>query len=181
MDDASVNRSEYMLVTLHRAENVDSPERLAEIFRAFELIAERFDKDILISVHPRTAARLEEYGVKPATPRIRLLQPLGFFDFVNLEKNALVVLTDSGTVQEECAIFRVPNVTIRDVTERPETIECGSNILSGADPDSIVRAAELAISQPSDWNPPLEYGAENVAQVVSKILIGYTNLRRHVS
>ena len=181
LDDASVNRSEYMLVTLHRAENVDSPERLAEIFRAFELIAERFDKDILISVHPRTATRLEEYGVKPATPRIRLLQPLGFFDFVNLEKNALVVLTDSGTVQEECAIFRVPNVTIRDVTERPETIECGSNILSGADPDSIVRAAELAISQPSDWNPPLEYGAENVAQVVSKILIGYTNLRRHVS
>jgi UDP-N-acetylglucosamine 2-epimerase (non-hydrolysing) len=181
LENSELRPSEYFLVTLHRAENVDIPERLADIFRAFELIASRFDKEILVSVHPRTAARIEEYGLKPASARIRLLEPLGFFDFVKLEKNALAVLTDSGTVQEECAIFRVPNVTIRDVTERPETIECGSNILSGADPDSILRAVELAVAEPSDWTPPREYGAQNVAQVVSKILLGYTNLRRHVS
>lgn len=179
--NTEVHPREYFLVTLHRAENVDIPERLAEIFRAFELIANRFEKDILVSVHPRTAARLEEYGLKPTSSRIRLLEPLGFFDFVKLEKNALAVLTDSGTVQEECAIFRVPNVTIRDVTERPETIECGSNILSGADPDSVLRAVDLAVAQPSDWSPPREYKAENVSQVVSKILLGYTNVRRHVS
>ena len=76
---------------------------------------------------------------------IRLLEPLGFFDFVHLEKNSLAVLTDSGTVQEECAILGVPNVTLRDVTERPETLECGSNVIAGAHPDSIIRGVDLAI------------------------------------
>jgi len=181
LESMSVRPSEYFLVTLHRAENVDIPERLEGIFRGFELIAGKFEKDILVSVHPRTAARLEEYGMKPNSQRIRLLEPLGFFDFVKLEKNAMAVLTDSGTVQEECAIFQIPNVTIRDVTERPETIECGSNILSGADPHSIMRGLEIAVSGSSDWSPPREYGATNVAQIVSKIVLGYTNLRRHVS
>jgi UDP-N-acetylglucosamine 2-epimerase (non-hydrolysing) len=181
METWGVKPKGYMLVTLHRAENVDLPERLTGIFEAFGQVAARFEKDILVSVHPRTAGKLEEFGVKTATPRIRLLEPLGFFDFVKLEKNALAVLTDSGTVQEECAIFGVPNVTLRDVTERPETIECGSNILSGADPDSIIRSTEIAVSQSHDWSPPREYQATNVAQVVSKIVLGYTNLRRHVS
>lgn len=179
-DHNLINR-EYFLVTLHRAENVDLPDRLVKIFSAFDSISKKFDKDILISVHPRTAARLTESDINPETTRIRLLEPLGFFDFVKLEKNALAVLTDSGTVQEECAIFGVPNVTLRDVTERPETIECGSNILSGAEPDAILDAVDLAISQTVTWSPPSEYRAENVAQVVSKILLGYTNLRRHSS
>ena len=124
---------------------------------------------------------MNEFGVKPDTRWIRLLDPLGFFDFVHLEKNSLAVLTDSGTVQEECSIFGIPNVTLRDVTERPETLEVGSNILSGADPDNIVRAVELAISQPGTWTPPREYLAKNVAQTVSKIVLGYTNLRKHSS
>ena len=106
---------------------------------------------------------------------------MGFFDFVKLEKNALAVLTDSGTVQEECAIFGVPNITVRDVTERPETLECGSNIISGAETDSILRATEIAISQPASWTAPKEYLVENVAQTVSKIVLGYTSLRKHTS
>lgn len=181
IEKAGIRPREYFLVTLHRAENVDIPERLAAIFQAFETLAEQFDKEILVSVHPRTAGRLSEYEMKASSARIRLLDPLGFFDFVKLEKNALAVLSDSGTVQEECSIFRVPNVTLRDVTERPETIECGSNILSGAQPESILRAVELALALPAEWSPPSEYLAENVAQTVSKIVIGYTSLRRHVS
>ena len=112
---------------------------------------------------------------------MRLLKPLGFFDFVKLEKNARLVLSDSGTVQEECAIFGVPNVTLRDVTERPETIECGSNILSGARPEDILRAVRVALSLPSDWTPPTEYTARNVACTVAKIVLGYVSLRRHNS
>jgi UDP-N-acetylglucosamine 2-epimerase (non-hydrolysing) len=84
-------------------------------------------------------------------------------------------------VQEECAIFRIPNVTVRDVTERPETIECGSNILSGADPEMILQAIRLALSQPAEWTPPAEYTTDNVSHTVSKIVLGYTNLRRHIS
>ncbi len=172
---------EYFLVTIHRAENVDTEERLVKIFRGFEKVVEKFGKKMLVSVHPRTAEKLVKYSLKPETEEIKLLRPLGFFDFVKLEKNALAVLTDSGTVQEECAIFGVPNITVRDVTERPETVECGSNIISGAETDSILRATEIAISQPANWTAPKEYLVENVAQTVSKIVLGYTSLRKHIS
>ncbi len=136
---------------------------------------------MLVSVHPRTAEKLGQYSLKPETDKIKLLRPLGFFDFVKLEKNALAVLTDSGTVQEECSIFGVPNITVRDVTERPETLECGSNIISGADTDSILRSTEIAISQPANWIAPKEYLVGNVAQTVSKIVLGYNSLRKHIS
>lgn len=181
LDELSEKPFEYFLVTLHRAENVDMQERLIGIFDGFDQIAEKFGKNVLISVHPRTRDKLQRFGIHPQTDNIKLLDPLGFFDFVKLEKNALAVLTDSGTVQEECAIFGIPNITLRDVTERPETIECGSNILSGAAAGSIVKAVELAISQPVNWTPPKEYMVKNVAHTVSKILLGYTSLRRHVS
>lgn len=169
----------YFLATVHRAENVDVGVRLERIFEAFTKIGEKFDKTILVSVHPRTAEKLEKLGLNRETEKIKLVEAMGFFDFVKLEKNALAVLTDSGTVQEECAIFRVPNVTLRDVTERPETIEAGSNILSGAETENILRCVELAISQPADWIAPVEYLKENVAQTVSRIILGYTSVKRH--
>lgn len=172
---------EYFLVTLHRSENVDLPERLNQILESFARIVEKFNKNMLVSLHPRTAEKFSKFGVELKSDKIKLLAPLGFFDFVKLEKNALAVLTDSGTVQEECAIFGIPNVTLRDVTERPETIECGSNILSGADGDSIVASLEMAISQTTGWKAPKEYLVENVAQIVSKIILGYTSVRRHIS
>jgi UDP-N-acetylglucosamine 2-epimerase (non-hydrolysing) len=175
----SVNPFEYFVVTLHRAENVDTEDRLREIFKGLERIVESYGKPMLVSVHPRTAEKLEKFSLKPESNKIRLLRPLGFFDFVRLEKNALAVLTDSGTVQEECAIFGIPNVTVRDVTERPETLECGSNIISGADAERILKSTEIALSQPAEWKAPREYLAENVAQVVSKIIMGYTSLRKH--
>jgi UDP-N-acetylglucosamine 2-epimerase (non-hydrolysing) len=106
---------------------------------------------------------------------------MGFFDFVKLEKNARAVLSDSGTVQEECAIFGIPNVTIRDVTERPETIAAGSNVLTGAASEDLLRAVNVALSLPSDWTPPDEYLAPHVSTVVVKILLGYTSIRRHHS
>lgn len=181
LKDLQTKPFDYFLVTLHRAENVDIRERLTKIVDALEQIAQKFEKRVFVSVHPRTREKLGEFGIEPNTRHIRLLDPLGFFDFVHLEKNSLAVLTDSGTVQEECSIFGIPNITLRDVTERPETLECGSNILSGAEPENIVRAVELAISQPAGWKPPPEYLAESVSQTVSKIVLGYTNLRKHTS
>ncbi len=180
LSEQNLKPYDYFLVTLHRAENVDIEARLVRIFSAFHTIAEKFGKRVLISVHPRTREKLREFGLEINKQKIVLLQPLGFFDFVKLEKNALAVLTDSGTVQEECAIFKVPNVTLRDVTERPETIEAGSNIIAGSDPDVICRAVELAVSQPANWTAPEEYTASNVAQTVSRILLGHSSLRKHV-
>ncbi len=104
---------------------------------------------------------------------MRFLEPLGFFDFVALEQPAFCILSDSGTVQEECCIFGVPNVTIRDVTERPETIECGSNILASADPAWILRAVRFVTSERRAWNPPAEYLAPAVAETVCRIVTGF--------
>jgi UDP-N-acetylglucosamine 2-epimerase (non-hydrolysing) len=181
LEQFKVSSFEYFLVTLHRSENVDDPQRLKRFLDAFSAVAEKFGKPVLISTHPRTAAKLQEFGFRSPSERVRFLKPLGFFDFVKLEKNSLAVMTDSGTVQEECAIFGIPNITLRDVTERPETIECGSNILCGAETDSIIRAAELAIAQPSNWTAPREYLSSNVSHTVSKIVLGYLSLRKHTS
>ena len=110
--------------------------------------------------------------------RVRLLEPMGFIDFVALERSARCVLSDSGTVQEECCIYRIPSVTIRDVTERAETLECGSAILSGADPASILRCTEVALGSPCDWVPPAEYTADSVSSTVTKIVLGFHNRPR---
>ena len=100
------------------------------------------------------------------------MEPLGFFDFVRLEQEAFCILSDCGTVQEEACLFRKPNVTIRDVTERPETIECGSNILSGADPEAIARCVALVTGRAAGMEPPAEYLMENVAETVVQIVLG---------
>jgi len=174
-----VESGKYILATVHRAENVDLPDRLTQIFGGLAAVAEHFQIPCLVSVHPRTADKLNQHGIKASEDSIKLLEPLGFFDFVKLEKNARIVLTDSGTVQEECCIFGVPNVTVRDVTERPETVEVGSNIISGTDTSSIIRCAELAVSECEKWQPPPEYLSKNVAETVTRIILGYTSIKRH--
>ena len=117
----------YFLTTLHRAENVDSPERLQKHIGALTKLATEFKRPVIVSVYPRTADRIARAGIGVEPKKLRLERPFGLFDFIQLEKNALGDVTDSGTVQEEACIFGLPNVTIRDVTERPETTECSSN------------------------------------------------------
>ena len=173
LSELGLAAGEYFLVTLHRAENVDDPKRLETFLRGLSRVADAWSKPMIVSVHPRTADMLGRTSLAPASDRVRLLKPLGFFDFVRLEKSAFCVLSDSGTVQEECCIFGVANVTLRDVTERPETIECGSNILSGADGDMIERAVRLAVESPTRWTPPSEYVAADVSRTVAKIVLGY--------
>jgi UDP-N-acetylglucosamine 2-epimerase (non-hydrolysing) len=163
----------YFLVTMHREENVDDANRLGSQLEGLGRVAAIYQQPIIVSLHPRTRDKMDQYGVQVRSELIRLLSPLGFFDFVALERNARCVLTDSGTVQEECCIFGVPNVTIRDVTERPETVECGSNVLSGADPEMIVQAVDLVLNSSCEWRPPSEYVERHVSTAVAKIVLGY--------
>jgi UDP-N-acetylglucosamine 2-epimerase (non-hydrolysing) len=165
-------KQQYALVTLHRAENVDLPHRLAGFITAFDRLADRLAMPVIVSTHPRTRSRIEASGITGGQ-RLRLLEPFGFFDFIALERAAHIVLSDSGTVQEETAIFGVPNVTLRDVTERPETIECGSNVLSGGDPASIARCVDLALSRPPAWIAPPGYLVKNVSDTVVRVVCGY--------
>jgi len=165
-----VERGRYFLVTAHRAETVDDEARLRSLLEALDAAADRYGMPVLASLHPRTADRMQAFGVDAA--KVRFVAPLGLFDFVALEKAAFCVLSDSGTVQEECCIFGVPTVTMRDVTERPETIECGSNILAGVRMDRILPAIEVASRSRGTWTPPPEYLATNVSDVVVKVVLG---------
>lgn len=165
--------SKYFLVTMHREENVDVDTRLRSLTKALELLQREYELPVVCSVHPRTRNRMERYDVGVENQQIRFHAPFGFFDFIALERNAFCVLSDSGTVQEECCIFRVANVTIRDVTERPETIECGSNMLSGADSEMIVHCVRSVLDQECHWTVPPEYLVEHVSNTVVKIVLGY--------
>ena len=173
LDDLGLQAGRYFLVTMHREENVDVEERLRGLVTALDLIHREYGLTVIVSTHPRTRKRLESFRISHGNHGIRYLEPFGFFDFIALEQHALCVLSDSGTVQEECAIFGVPNVTIRDVTERPETVECGSNILSGVQPDNVLRCVRAALSRQMKWTPPPEYLVENVSDTVVNIVTGY--------
>lgn len=164
----------YLLLTMHRQETVDVEERLRSLARGIVEIADELELPLICSMHPRTRDRLEGFGVPMETERIRILPAMGFFDFVKLERNARCVLSDSGTVQEECCIFGVPAVTVRDTTERPETLECGSNILSGVEPGAIRRCTLAALEGPPAWEPPREYLVEDVSGTVAKILLSHS-------
>lgn len=167
-----VSPGNYFLATLHRAENVDVPHRLGEFVDAFRRLASAYGIPVLVSTHPRTRSRLSGADLGDSA-QVLFLEPVGFFDFVALEKQARCVLSDSGTVQEECAILKVPSVTLRDVTERPETIECGANILTGCDAGSIPAAVKVVLASGTQWQTPPEYLTPVVSDTVLRILTGY--------
>ena len=172
MERLSLAPKGFFLATLHRAENVDDEVRLRRFMTALDRVAAIHGLPMMISLHPRTLDRLQHFAIEPGA-HLRVVKPLGFFDFVSLEIEAACVLSDSGTVQEECCILGVPNVTLRDVTERAETIECGSSILTGCDDAAIERGVSIALAN-SSWTPPPEYLVPNVSEIVAKIVMGYS-------
>jgi len=171
--ELNVQKGQYFLVTMHRAENVDIEPRLRGLTSGLDRIQKEYGYPIICSLHPRTKSKMIAFGLKADNPQVRFLQPLGLFDFIALERSAFCVLSDSGTVQEECCLFRVPNVTIRDVTERPETVECGSNILAGAEPETILRGVKTVLNSSRQWSVPPEYLESQVSTTVLKIVLGY--------
>lgn len=171
--ELDVHEQGYFLVSMHRAENVDREDRLRDLMQALDVLHREYGHPVICSLHPRTRSKMERFGVDFDRGGVRFLPPLGFFDFVRLEQSAFCLLSDSGTVQEEACIFRVPNVTIREVTERPETVECGSNYLAGTDPEVILRGVSLVAEQPPRWDPPSEYLEPMVAETVCRIVTGF--------
>lgn len=167
-----VQKGAYFLVTAHRAENVDVPERLRQLAEGLKRVGAEHQLPIVVSMHPRTRSRLEAFGMTDLVAGLRVLPPLGFFDFLALERDAACVLTDSGTVQEECCILHIANVTTRDVTERPETVECGSNIVAGVDPGRVAVAVRAALTRERIWTVPPEYLAPAVSDTVANVVLG---------
>jgi len=157
-----LHKRDYLLLTIHRAENTDDPQRLASILDALNTV----DEKILWPIHPRTRKKLSEYRL-PIPENITIIDPLGYFDMLLLMKNARKILTDSGGMQKEAYWLQVPCITLRDETEWVETIQVGWNILAGASPEKI-------IDDVKNWQPPTDhptiYGDGTTAQKIITLL-----------
>jgi UDP-N-acetylglucosamine 2-epimerase (non-hydrolysing) len=170
LKDAGLEPKEYFLVTTHRQENVDVKARLKGILNGLKLIYREFSTPVIFPVHPRTYRRIQEFGLE--TNGIELINPRGFLEFLQLEANAKLVLTDSGGVQEETCILNVPCVTLRDNTERPETLEVGSNTLVGTEPEKIFEGVRLMLNSENSWNNPFGDGkaGERIVEILQGVI-----------
>jgi UDP-N-acetylglucosamine 2-epimerase (non-hydrolysing) len=151
LDDLNVEKRKYFLATAHRQENVDDKERFMGIISGLKCVQKEFEVPLVYPIHPRAEKRMTEFGLDPEG--LMLVEPLNYLAFLQLESNAALVLTDSGGVQEETCVLGVPCVTMRDNTERPETIEVGSNILAGTRPERILEAARTICGRKGWVNP----------------------------
>jgi len=147
---------EYFLVTLHRQENVDNRARFASILEGLDRVVAEFETPVIYPIHPHSRKMMTKFGLQPR--RLMLAEPVDFLGFLQLESSARLILTDSGGVQEEACILTVPCVTLRDSTERPETLEVGSNILAGASPDTILECSKTMLGRDNNWQNPFGDG-----------------------
>ena len=161
---------QYFLVTVHRQENVDNRARFASILEGLGRVAAEFEMPVIYPIHPRSRKTMAEFGLQPRG--LKLIEPIDFLSFLQLESNARLILTDSGGVQEEACILSVPCVTLRDNTERPETLEVGSNILAGAVPEKILECSQIMLGRETNWRNPFGDGKAG-ERIVSIIIGGY--------
>lgn len=152
------SRDDYMLLTLHRPSNVDDKKTLGHLVTALEHLVDNVGFPILFPVHPRTLSNMRQFGIKVNGKRIKLVKPVSYLEMLLLEKNAKLILTDSGGVQEEACILQVPCVTIRENTERPETLEVGANLLVGNQSEVIISGAKKMIKAGRNWENPFGNG-----------------------
>ena len=167
----------YFVVSLHREENVDDPRHLRQLVQALNALARRYGYPLIFSCHPRTRQRLQKGRCK-LDRRVRLMPPLGFFDYVALQKSAFCTLSDSGTITEESSILGFPAVTVREAHERPEGMDEGAVIMTGLDPRHIVESVGVTVRLFERFGPcrlPADYQADNVSWKVAKVILSYTD------
>jgi UDP-N-acetylglucosamine 2-epimerase (non-hydrolysing) len=170
--------SGYVVVSAHREENVDSERNFSDLLDSLNAIAGRYDMPVIVSTHPRTRKRLEALNVMGQNPRIRFMKPLGFLDYVKLQKNALCVVSDSGTITEESSILGFPAITIRQAHERPEGMDEATLIMSGLKPESVLKSIEIVAAHYATAGRPFkllpDYDTDNVSRKVLRIIMSYT-------
>ncbi|HEX7467832.1 MAG TPA: UDP-N-acetylglucosamine 2-epimerase (non-hydrolyzing) [Methanobacterium sp.] len=179
LEKLDLKKAEYFLVSVHREENVDNQENLAKILTFLNQLAAIYNKRIIISTHPRTKKRIDVLANTEMSNLVEFNKPFGFFDFVQLEINAICTISDSGTISEESAILNFPAVTIREATERPESLDCGTITLTGLDCDTLLDSIQLAIKESKEKVPrqiPKEYEISNTSWRVVKLIIGTAKL-----
>ena len=178
-----LTKGQYILLSAHREENIDTDRNFVQLFTAVNAMAEKYDMPILYSCHPRSRKRLEATGFQLDT-RVIAHEPLGFLDYNCLQMNAFAVVSDSGTLPEESSFFLsvgkpFPAVSIRTSTERPEALDAGCFVLAGIDADSLLQAVEMAVGMQRAecfGTPVAGYTAENVSMKVARIIQSYTGI-----
>jgi UDP-N-acetylglucosamine 2-epimerase len=177
LEKLQLSAGKYILVSTHREENIDLPEQFNQLTTALDTVAATFKLPIIFSTHPRTQKKIEERKIT-FHPLIKNLPPFGMIDYIWLQKNAFIVLSDSGTISEESAIGNFPAISIRTSTERPEAIDAGSIILGDISSDEIVNAIHVVKNtwQSDQASVPLEYKVPDVSNKVIRIIQSYCSV-----
>jgi UDP-N-acetylglucosamine 2-epimerase (non-hydrolysing) len=173
-----MKKGNYFLVSCHREENVDSESQFKELATSINTIAKTYNLPVLVSTHPRTKKRIEQFGIT-FDKNVNLLKPFGFLDYNALQMNARAVLSDSGTISEESSILNFPAINIREAHERPEAMEEASVIMAGLKEERILRALTMLENQNQrgkrSFNLVEDYASPNVSEKVARIILSYTD------
>lgn len=171
VEDLQLQPQQYFVLSVHREENVDNEKNFTNLLESLEAICQKYQYPIIFSVHPRTQKKIDQSGIK-LNPLIKVMKPLGFADYINLQKNALCVISDSGTITEESSLLGFPAITVRQAHERPEGMDEGALIMTGLDKATVLDAIKVVTS----CRMPIvkDYDADEVAQKVVRIIMSYT-------
>ena len=173
-----LEKNSFFVLSSHREENVDSPDRLKKLILCLEKLIEDYDKDIIFSVHPRTMKRLEDLKIKNLNPKIKFMKAMGFVDYIKLQIEAFCIISDSGTISEEASLLKLPAVTIRQAHERPEGMDEGLLIMSDLDPEKLSQAVKIVTSSYKEGikaKPVQDYLGGKVSKKVVNIIHSYTD------
>ena len=177
LDREGLQPKKYIVMSIHREENVDSPSNFADLLDSIDALTSRYAMPIVISTHPRTKKKLDEMGYESKNPLIRFSKPYGFHDFINLQMNAFCVISDSGTITEEASILNLPAVTIRQAHERPEGMDETTLIMSGLSKSRVLESLEIAVRHNAEAKraikPVKDYEVDNVSKKVLRIIVSY--------
>jgi len=169
----------YMLMSIHREENVDSEKNFSDLLESIDVMSEVYGMPIVISTHPRTRKKLEEIGYENKNSLIRFSKPYGFHEYNKLQMEAFCVISDSGTIAEEGSLLNLPAITIRQAHERPEGMDEGTLIMSGLNKERIIEAINVVTAQHDFEKRPMkvvaDYNVDNVSKKVLRIILSYTD------
>tara|TARA_B110000008_G_C16871569_1_gene525009 strand:- start:38 stop:1174 length:1137 start_codon:yes stop_codon:yes gene_type:complete len=177
LETESLRRDKYILMSIHREENVDSIKNFNDLLETIDALAIKYELPIIISTHPRTRKKLESMNYKTTNSLIRFLKPFGFHDYINLQLNSFCVISDSGTITEESSILNLPAITIRQAHERPEGMDETTVIMSGLSKERVIKSIEIIKAHHSNSArnimPVKDYEVDNVSKKVLRIIISY--------
>lgn len=179
LEKEGLQPNQYMLMSIHREENVDSEKNFTDLLESMDEMTRVFQMPIIVSTHPRTRKKLEEIGYENTNHLIRFSKPYGFHEYNKLQKEAFCVISDSGTIAEESSILNLPAITIRQAHERPEGMDEGILIMSGLNKTRVIEAINVVTKQHNRSNrtmhPVTDYEVDNVSKKVVRIILSYTD------